>query len=364
MAPITPIWLDCDTGHDDAFALLLAAQHPNFNLLGVSTIYGNAPVSRTTPNTLAILKAIGREDISVYPGASQPFCRPVASAPDIHGESGLDGTTCLPTPTATAKTDVTAVEATYQALISQSPGTAWLVATGSLTNTALLFAIHPDLASHIAGLSIMGGALGGGFTSAPMGSVTGEGERFGNWTPWAEFNIWLDPESASAVFSNDILASKTTLMPLDLTHQFIATETVQGMILHGQEPGNGEVSTVRKLFHEILTFFAKTYADVFGLTQGPPTHDPLAVATAIVPEFFYDNDGERYEVKVVTEGDHGASDSARNGISQCGRTVATMLPKGKAGVRIPRSLEKDKLWILLEECLGRAERSVGTSSQD
>ncbi|KAF2172071.1 hypothetical protein M409DRAFT_49823 [Zasmidium cellare ATCC 36951] len=361
MAPPTPIWLDCDTGHDDAFALLLAAQHPNFNLLGVSTIYGNAPLTRTTHNTLAILKAIAREDIPVYPGATRPFCRPVASAPDIHGESGLDGTTCLPTPTATPNTDLPAIEAAYKALIAQPPGTAWLVATGCLTNTALLFAIHPDLTSHLAGLSIMGGAIGGGFSSAPMGVVEGKGERFGNWTPWAEFNIWLDPESASAIFSNETLAAKTTLMPLDLTHQFLATEAVQKMMLHGLNPDAGkEVPTVRKLFHEILTFFAKTYADVFGLTEGPPTHDPLAVATAIVPELFDDRGGERYEVKIVTEGDHGATDSARNGSSQCGKTVATLLPKGKAGVRIPRSLEKDKLWRLLEECLGRAEQTAST----
>lgn len=350
--PPTPIWLDCDTGHDDAFALLLSACHPNLNLLGVSTIYGNAPLHHTTRNTLAILKAIGREDIPVYQGVSQPFCRPVASAADIHGESGLDGTTCLPIPTATPKTDMIAVEATYKALISQPPNTAWLVATGSLTNTALLFSIYPSLATHIAGLSIMGGAIGSGFSSARQSST----DHFGNWTPWAEFNIWLDPESASAVFSNPTLSSKTTLMPLDLTHQFLATEPIQAMMLHGKDGKSS--SMVRKLFHEILTFFAKTYSDVFGLVEGPPTHDPLAVATAIVPEEFDDRGGERFEVKVVTEGNQGSTETARNGSSQRGRTVATLLPKGSEGVRIPRGLEKEKLWKLLEECLGRAEKAV------
>ena len=68
----------------------------------------------------------------------------------------------------------------------------------------------------------MGGAVGGGFTNAPMGSLEGEGERFGNWTPWAEFNIYIDPESAQSIFSNPVLAAKTTIAPLDLTHQMVS----------------------------------------------------------------------------------------------------------------------------------------------
>lgn len=363
MSTPTPLWLDCDTGHDDAFALLLAAQHPNLNLLGISTIFGNAPLSKTTHNTLAILTAINRPNIPVYPGAARPFCRAPAAAPDIHGESGLDGTTCLPSPTISAQTDKTAVEAMYSALIAQPKGTAWLVATGCLTNTALLFSIYPDLASHIAGLSIMGGAIGGGFSNAPMGHIAGEGERFGNWTPWAEFNIYIDPESAAAVFSNSVLAEKTTLIPLDLTHQFLATKTVQEALLHGYNKPQDEIQQkqpplIRRLFVEILTFFAKTYADVFGLVEGPPTHDPLAVA-AIFPhglfekEIFHDGDGERYALTIVTEGHHGSSDHARSGASQCGRTIAEILPKGTPGVRIPRSLEVQEMWKVLEECLRR-----------
>ena len=106
MAP-TPIWLDCDTGHDDAFAILLAARSPDVQLLGISTVYGNAPLTKTTYNTRAILKAIGREDVPVYAGAAKPFCRETSKASDIHGESGLDGTTCLPTPDVPVKTDRT-----------------------------------------------------------------------------------------------------------------------------------------------------------------------------------------------------------------------------------------------------------------
>jgi hypothetical protein len=105
------------------------------------------------------------------------------------GESGLDGVTLLPQPIEPAVTDVGHLEAMYNALISTPPNTAWLVSTGTLTNIGLLFQKYTDLAGHLKGLSIMGGAVGGGFTNAPMGKVKGEGERFGNWTAYAEFNV-------------------------------------------------------------------------------------------------------------------------------------------------------------------------------
>lgn len=112
-----------------------------------------------------------------------------------------------------------------------------------------------------------------------------------------------------------------------------------------------EVAVVRKLYKEILTFFAQTYADVFRL-NAPPAHDPLAVAAVLAPSLFFDH-GERYAVHVITEGEHGSSDHVRLGSSQCGRTVATLLPANESGVRIPRSLEKEKLWRMLDDCLAR-----------
>ena len=105
------------------------------------------------------------------------------------GESGLDGVTLLPQPIEPAVTDVDYLEAMYKALIATPPNTAWLVSTGTLTNIGLLFQKYQDLTGHLKGLSIMGGAVGGGFTDAPMGKVKGEGERFGNWTAYAEFNV-------------------------------------------------------------------------------------------------------------------------------------------------------------------------------
>ena len=372
----THLWLDCDTGHDDAFAILLAAHHPNINLLGVSTVYGNAPLKNTTYNTRAILKAIGRTDIPIYAGSAKPFCREVMHAPEIHGESGLDGTTVLPVPDVPVRSDQGAIAATYQALISTPKGSAWYVPTGALTNAALLFASYPDLADHIAGLSIMGGAIGGNFTNASMGTTTNESERFGNITPWAEFNVYIDPESAKSLFSNPILAAKTTLITLDLTHLFLATEKVQRDILYSDEPKSVddcsyEPSPIRRLFLEILHFFAKTYANVFGITSGPPVHDPLAVAAAFAPAIFrsqaQNGTEEKYLVEVITEGAHASSSSSaspRGGFtdktpSQCGRTVATPLPPYWSGVRIPNGVDADAVWMMLEQCLERAENAIG-----
>ncbi|GAB7357991.1 hypothetical protein MBLNU230_g0158t1 [Neophaeotheca triangularis] len=353
----TPIWLDCDTGHDDCFGLLLAAHHPSSRLLGVSTVYGNAPLKHTTRNTLSILAAIQRPSTPIYPGASKPLCRAAASAADIHGDSGLDGTTLLPTPQVSERRDKPAVVAMAEAIAATEKGKTWIVATGCLTNVALLFSVYPELSHHIAGLSIMGGAIGGGFTDAPMGEVEGEGERFGNWTPWAEFNIYLDPEAARCVFDNPILSAKTTLIPLDLTHQFLATPAVQQLLLRGPKANLSfdQPSEVRRLFMEILTFFAGTYASVFGITAGPPLHDPLAVFAAIAPGLLDDSGGERYNVDVVLEGEHGSSAHVRSGVSQCGRTIATRLSHGLPGVRIPRALQTEELWAIIEKCLASAE---------
>ncbi|KAK0510209.1 hypothetical protein JMJ35_007603 [Cladonia borealis] len=354
-----PLWLDCDTGHDDAFAILLAARHPDLKLLGISTVHGNASLENTTINTLSILKAVGREDVPVYPGAAKPFCRSTVYAPDIHGSSGLDGTTCLPSPSATPVTEPKAIHAMYDALM-RYPGSAWLVATGALTNVALLFAIYPELVTHIQGLSIMGGAIGSGFTDAPMGHVRGEGLRFGNHTSYAEFNIYCDPEAAKSIFSNSTLAAKTTLITLDLSHQVLASVEVQQLLVGDQRAlVTGQLSNVRHLFYQILVFFAHTYRDVFGLTKGPPLHDPLAVAILLdgLSEViqFNDNGGERWHVNVVTDGLHSDLEAEQG---QVGRTMLTQAEEG--GVRIPRALDRFRFWQILDECLERAEKALSS----
>ena len=148
------------TTAQDAFAILFVAYHPRLNLLGISTVHGNAPLSKCTVNALSVLEAIGKPTIPVFPGAPKPFCRKVRTAADIHGASGLAGTDLLPEPSRKPLTHCNAILEIKQSLSAQPKGTAYLVATGPLTNVALLFALFPSLAEHIAGLSIMGGAIG------------------------------------------------------------------------------------------------------------------------------------------------------------------------------------------------------------
>ncbi|RDL34793.1 uncharacterized protein BP5553_07921 [Venustampulla echinocandica] len=365
-----PVWLDCDPGHDDAFAILLAAHHPSIHLLGLSTVHGNSSLEHTTRNALSIITAIGRPDIPVYPGAYASLNRPAVHAPAIHGISGIDGTSLLPTPLTTARDDEPAVEAMACCLLSTAPQTAWLVATGALTNIAILFSSHPEVASHIKGLSIMGGAIGGNFTSASMGHVAGDtAERIGNWSRWAEFNILVDPEAADQIFSNSIVNKKTTLIPLDVTHQVLATKEAQALILWGKEgvrsakgdlDGMGK-STLRRMLLELLLFFANTYVEVFGFKTGPPLHDPLAVAAIFdgipgveIPFRDFEGDGgkrERYGVHVITEGTH---EDAQNG-AETGRTIVKLLPEGVEGVKIPRGLNIPHFWEVVEDCLARAD---------
>ncbi|KAF2091657.1 Inosine/uridine-preferring nucleoside hydrolase [Saccharata proteae CBS 121410] len=361
----TPVWLDVDPGHDDAFAILLAAYNPKVSLLGISTVHGNASLYHTTQNSLRIAEALGLPHVPIYAGSSKPLQRDAVHAATIHGESGLDGTTLLPKATRSAMEDADFVEAIYSSLIKTPPKTAWLVATGTLTNAAKVIQAHPDLADHLAGFSLMGGAVGGGFTDAPLGTVKGEGERFGNWTPFAEFNIYCDPEAAHFLLSHPVLAPKTVIMPLDLTHQVLGTVEVQSKLLgvdvpmkHGNVP-TGLPTPIRALYYEIMTFFAKTYADEFALVDGPPLHDPLAVAAAFEPNLFVDH-GERFTVEVVTQGVHKVNmlhGSEMEGVGQLGRTIVKKTENGAPGVRIPRTLDVPRFWDMIDAALTNAEKT-------
>ncbi len=325
----------------------------------------------TTLNAASILTAIGiQNDIPLYAGAACAISRPPMHNPtDIHGESGLDGTDLLPQPLKVPNLTEDAIEAMAAALLAQPAGTAVVVATGALTNIATLFRKHPHLVFHIKALSIMGGCFGGGFTEVSLGKVD-DTERVGNYTPYAEFNIIADPEAAAAIFNDKDLAEKTTVIPLDLTHQVLATTDVRDLLLYGEDgekTGRGK-TTLRQMLLDLLMYFAKTYAHVYGITAGPPMHDPLAVAVALIgtPHEipFYDFDPrdsegskehERFSVKVETEGTY---EDALAGKTQTGRTILTKLEPGSKGVTIPRGLDTDQFWKVLEECIQEADATV------
>ncbi|KAK2877201.1 hypothetical protein FQN49_001351 [Arthroderma sp. PD_2] len=386
-----PLWLDCDPGHDDAFAILLAAHHPTLKLLGISTVHGNGSLENTTTNAGSILEAIGRSDIPVYPGAKKPFCRKAVHAEDIHGTSGIDGTDLLPAPTKPAVTNVSAYIAMRDALLAQPKDTAWVVATGTLTNVGILFATFPEVAEHVRGVSMMGGAVGGGFSSVPISKKVGDEARVGNITPWAEFNIYVspsgfsihtvtailtmplqcDPEAAQSILSSPVLAPKSTLVTVDLTHQVLATKAVQARILGIDDTTKEKQSptVLRQILHALLTYFASTYDTVFGISAGPPLHDPLAVAILlsnlndqakranILKEqlTFNDGDGKRYNVSVVTDGLHHCVEGA-DLQGEIGRTVVSPCSHSVGGVTIPQALDVDKFWETIYDCLDRADK--------
>lgn len=172
-----------------------------------------------------------------------------------------------------------------------------------------------------------------------------------------------DPEAAKSIFSNRALAAKTTLIPLDLTHQVLATREVQQTMLIGTSFTKSSVAAknLRQMFHDLLLFFAHTYSEVYGLTKGPPLHDPIAVAVLLeaiaCPLIKFDDvGGERWHVNIVTDGLHSRHDEERG---QVGRTVVTKSDHG--GVRIPRAMNVASFWAVMESCLQTAEKAISDS---
>src|ERR1700678_3383398 len=176
----TPIILDCDPGIDDALAIVFAHGHPGIDLLGLTTVAGNAGLAKTTVNALAVCEYIGAAGIPVTAGCAGPLLRPAFDARHVHGESGLGGAV-LPPPVATAAPGH-AVDYIIDT-IGAARGEITLVATGPLTNIALAVKREPRLAGWVREFVIMGGSAGRG-----------------NVTPAAEYNVWADPEAAAAVF--------------------------------------------------------------------------------------------------------------------------------------------------------------------
>lgn len=197
----------------------------------------------------------------------------------------------------------------------------------------------------------MGGAVGSGYTNVYMGPEYSDEEgktrpRIGNMTPFAEFNIWCDPDSAKSIFSMPALKNKTALITLDLSHQVCASKEVREMLLYAKAQRNTP-TRLRRMFYELLVFFSKTYEEVFGLKDGPPLHDPLAVAILLMSlekDLFDDEKHERYEVTVVTEGD------------QDGRTVVSPAAEG---IFIPRSVNIERFWHIIEDCMEAADEATG-----
>jgi inosine-uridine nucleoside N-ribohydrolase len=242
----TPIILDCDPGHDDAIALLLALASPEVELLGVTTVSGNQTLEKTTVNALKVLEFAGRSDIPVAAGADRPLLREQYVAKYVHGESGMEGPE-LPEPE-TKPVPQHAVD-----FLAERIDGATLVAVGPLTNVALLLARHPD--ARPARIVVMGGAI-----------------AEGNVTPAAEFNIWADPEAAARVFASGI---DLTMIGLDVTHRAIVSGAAGERMR-----ASGRTGT---LVAELLEFYGRFHRETYGF-DGSPIHDAVAVAHVLRPE--------------------------------------------------------------------------------
>lgn len=248
----TKIILDCDPGHDDAVAIMLAAREPSLELLGVSVVAGNQTLENTQRNARNVLQWLGA-DIPVYAGCDRPMVRDKVIAADIHGSTGLDGPVFPPL---TKKLEPEhAVQFLIRTLL-ESEGDITVVTTGPMTNLAMAMRLEPKITEKIHRIVLMGGS----FTN-------------GNVTPAAEFNIIADAEAASVCFRS---GRPITMVGLDVTRKALCyPEIVERMGRIGNRASN--------LFVALMGHFCKTQKQIFGW-EGGPLHDPVTIAYLIDPE--------------------------------------------------------------------------------
>lgn len=246
-----PVILDCDPGHDDALAIMLAVADPAIDLRAVTTVAGNVTLENTTANALRVLDMVGRPDIPVAAGADRPRVRDLSTAASMHGEGGLAGP--LPIAPSRDPSPLDAVELIAQVL-TDSPEPVTLVVTGPQTNAAAVIEELPHLLGKIAQIVFMGGAV-----------------DLGNWTPAAEFNIWVDPEAADIVLRSGL---DLTMIGLEVTHQAWLTDEHADALR-----GRGACG---QFVAELLDHFVGFHQQRFGW-EGAPIHDAVTIAHLIDP---------------------------------------------------------------------------------
>lgn len=250
------IIMDCDPGHDDAIALILAgAKLSTLDILAVTTVAGNQAVEKNTKNALNVLEVMGRPDIDVSIGATRPLIKSASFSSEIHGDTGLDGPK-LPEVPSLKPTQSHAVDVIIEQL-KNSIEPVTIVATGPLTNIATALIKDPSITQYIESITIMGGGT------------------FGNWTPTAEFNIWVDAEAAKRVFDSGI---HINVFGLDVTHQVLATTQIidRFKCIDNQ---------IARFVVELLEFFKSTYKTHFDM-DGGPIHDACTILYLLDPTLF------------------------------------------------------------------------------
>ncbi|GAA6063844.1 hypothetical protein JCM10212_003591 [Sporobolomyces blumeae] len=368
MAPI-PVWLDCDPGHDDAIAILLALHLPEIHLVGISTVHGNASIENTRENAARCLLSYGSAEqakrIKIFTGTTKPLIRPVKHDAEIHGSDGLGGVEgLLPAndPAVVAKlaetTNDNAVLAIADAARSLPQGEQLaIVATGTLTNVALFCSMFPELVrDKVSQIVLMGGA-----------------EGRGNRSPTAEFNILCDPEAAAIVFDSEV---PVVMTPLNVTHQALfrkhdneallvppsALASVPETTPDAMSNPARAHTPLRHSLSTLLNFFAATYASVFDFHDGPPVHDPLCVAYLARPDLFK---GKRYRVDVELEGKYTAGTTSvdlweyrKDELVAWKEDPESRASWGRLGknVFVLEHLDVPAFWQLFQSCVDRADR--------
>ncbi|MEO6652567.1 MAG: nucleoside hydrolase [Ilumatobacteraceae bacterium] len=300
--------LDCDPGHDDVIAIVVAAHCAD--LVGITTVAGNAPLERTTYNACVMRDMLGL-DAPVHAGSARPLVGEPSYADNVHGESGLDGAD-LPVPTHGA--DGTDAVSFIIETCRSEPGL-WLVPTGPLTNIAAAIRAAPDLVDVISGISLMGGGT------------------FGNRTPLAEFNIWADPHAAEIVYTS---GADITMAGLDVTHQFIVTPDRIDQVAAIDTP-------LTDMIESLFRFFARNYISRHDHISGAALHDPLAVMALTHAHLF--ESVERH-VAVETTGRHtvGMTVVDRRDISD----------RESPNVHVLERVDHDAAWTVVVEALEAA----------
>ena len=304
----TPIILDCDPGHDDALAILLAYANPAVDLRAITTVAGNQTLAKVTENARKVATLAGITDVPIAAGADRPLARDLVVAQDVHGRTGLDGAD-LPE----ARVPLNSMSATtlMAQAIETSDRPVTLVPTGPLTNIAQLLRAHPSTADRIEQIVWMGGST-----------------SHGNVTPYAEFNAFADPEAASEVFASGV---PVTMIGLNVTHQALATDEIIARI-------RGLGSDLTTTIADLLGFFASTYKQIWNL-PAPPVHDAVAVARVIEPALV---ECTKTAISIETAGEFTAGATVVDIYERTGRP-----PNAYAGVAV----DVERFWELLIDAL-------------
>lgn len=306
------IIIDTDPGQDDAAAIMLALGSPELDILGITTVAGNVPLARTSCNARIILEFCSRTDVKVYAGADRPIARPLVTAEHVHGKTGLDGPE-LHEPQMPLEARH-AVDFIIETLRREPAGTVTLCTLGPLTNIATALEKAPDIAGRVRELVMMGGGFFEG----------------GNITPAAEFNIYVDPEAAAAVFRSGI---PIVMMPLDVTHKVL---TLKSRVASLREIG----SRPAKALVEMLDFFERFDVEKYG-SDGGPLHDPTVIAYLLKPELF---SGRDCNVEVETASPLTVGMTVVDWWQVTGR---------KHNARVMKDVDADGFFALLAERVGR-----------